>query len=87
MTEKIKQLAELLKDYRADEFLNPKEANISKWLSQFTPTNQETILDEMINIANKLYLTKDEVESFLKGLVNNKKLTNDNPSTFWQNVL
>lgn len=86
MTEKIKQLAKLLKDYRADEFLNSKEANISKWLSQFTPTNQETILDEMINIANKLYLTKDEVDSFLKGLVSNKKLTNDNPSTFWLNV-
>jgi len=84
--EKIEALAKNLQDYRANEFLNPKEENIDIWLNQFSTENREVILDEMINIANKLYLTENEVDTFLKDLVNNVKLTNNNPIIFWQNV-
>lgn len=84
--EKIEQLAEILKDYRANELLNPKKENIKLWLNQFSLGNQEIILDEMINICNKLYLTEIEIDDFLKGLVTNEKLTNHNPKHFWSNI-
>ncbi len=86
MQQKIKVLADKLKDYRAKDYLNPKEENIDKWLSQFSSQNQETILDEMINLADNLYLTEQEVDVFLLKRVKNKELTGDNPTDFWQNV-
>lgn len=84
--EKIKKLANILKDYRANELLNPKKENITLWLNQFSVINRETILDEMINICNKLYLTELETNDFLKALVLNEKLTNSNSKAYWSNV-
>jgi len=86
MQQKIKLLADKLEDYRVKDYLNPKEENIDKWLSQFTPKNQEIILDEMINIVDKLYITEQIVNDFLKGLVKNENLTGTNPTDFWGNV-
>lgn len=83
---KIEKLAEILKDYRASELLNPKKDNIKLWLNQFSSENQEIILDEMINICNKLYVTEIEIDDFLKALVSNEKLTNNDPKLFWSNV-
>ncbi len=70
MKEKITQLAEILKDYRVDEGLNPKEENIEKWVSQFSKENQEIILDEMIHICNIMYFSKKKYEDFLQRVVN-----------------
>jgi len=86
LDQKIEILADILKDYRVSELRNPKKENITLWLSQFSPQNQEIILDEMINICNKLYLTEMEVDNFLKGLVSNEKLTNSDSKSFWSNV-
>jgi len=86
MQQKIQILADKLKDYRAKDFFNPKEENIYQWLSQFSSQNQEIILDEMINLADKLYLTEKKVDDFLKDLVLNEELVGSDPTSFWQNV-
>lgn len=86
MQQKIKVLADKLKDYKAKDYLNPKEENIDQWVSQFSSQNQETILDEMINLADKLYLTEQEVDDFLANLVRSEELVGDDPTSFWQNV-
>jgi len=69
MQQKINILAEKLKDYRADEILNPQAENIRRWLSQFSEQNQEVILDEMIYICKKLYFSEQRFNDFLKRLV------------------
>lgn len=79
------ELAKLLSDYRKPENLNPKVGNILKWVSQFSAENQSIILEEMIHVCKQRYLTEDEINEFLTGLVTNNKLTQNNPS-FWKNV-
>lgn len=86
MYQKIENLANKLKDYRVKDYLNPKEENIKQWLNQFSHQNQEAILDEMINLADKLYLTEIEVDNFLDSLIDNQKFTGNDPTSFWQNV-
>lgn len=79
------ELAEILNDYRKTEKLNPKKENVLEWVSQFNVENQRVILEEMIHICQQRYLTENEVDDFLTGLVTNKKLTNSD-SSFWNNV-
>lgn len=86
LDEKIEKLADILKDYRARELLNPKKENITLWINQFSDENREIILDEMINIFNKLYLTEEEVQTFLTGLLTNKKLAGANYQNYWNEV-
>ena len=86
MIELINELAEIFKDYREDEHLNPKPKNIEMWISQFSEENQKTILEEMIHICNQRYLTEEEVNTFLKKLITNEKVTNNEPEAFWKKV-
>jgi len=39
MKKLITQLANILKDYRSDERLNPTSQIIQKWIGQFAPEN------------------------------------------------
>ena len=86
MKKLTKELAEIFKDYRKNENLNPTSENVKNWVEQFSKKNQKTILEEMIHVCNQRYLTEAEVDNFLKGLITNKELTNDNPKEFWKNV-
>lgn len=86
MEKTIIQLAGILKDYRSEERLNPTPQIIKKWISQFTLENQQIILEEMVHIFSKMYVSEEEVDRFLLGLVTNEKLTNNNPKLFWSNV-
>jgi len=86
MEKLVSQLAGILKDYRSDERLNPTPQIIEKWISQFTPQNQQVILKEMIHIFNKMYVSEQKIDKFLLRLITNKKLTNNNPKLFWSDV-
>ena len=86
MEELVTQLAGILKDYRSDEGLNPTPQIIKKWISQFTPQNQQVILKEMIHIFDKMYVSEQEIDKFLLGLITNENLTNNNPKLFWSNI-
>ncbi len=79
----ILELADILKDYRSNENLNPTILNIEKWIHQFTVVNQKVILEEMIHIFKCRYLTELEVEDFLTKLVTNDKLVTPN---YWNEV-
>lgn len=79
------KLADILADYRKDEYLNPKKENVLQWVSQFSAENQSTILEEMIHVCKQRYLTENEVDKFLTELVTNEDLTKNDPS-FWNNV-
>lgn len=78
-------IADILKDYRQDEGLNPKKENVLTWVAQFNQENRLIILEEMIYIFQQRYLIEDEVDRFLKGLISNTNLTKNNPN-FWEEV-
>lgn len=78
-------IADILKDYRQDEGLNPKKENVLNWIVQFSEKNRLLILEEMIHIFKQRYLLENEVDKFLKGLISNTNLTKNNPN-FWEEV-
>jgi type II secretory pathway predicted ATPase ExeA len=86
MEKLIVQLANILKDYRSDEMLNPTPQIIQKWINQFTKENQQIVLKEMIYILNKTYISEERINNFLLELITSKKLINNNPKLFWSNV-
>lgn len=86
MNQLILELATIFKDYRKDEGLNPTPQIIERWINQFTPENREIILSEMIHIFKKMYLSENDIDTFLQGLIGNQQLTQNNPQYFWQNV-
>ena len=86
MQKTILELANIFKDYRSSERLNPTPQIIEQWVSQFTLANQQIILEEMIYIFNKMYVSEKKVDSFLLELITNKNLTKNNPKLFWSKV-
>lgn len=78
-------IADILKDYRQDEGLNPKKENVLNWIVQFSEENRLLILEEMIHIFKQRYLLEKEVDKFLEGLISNTNLTKNNPN-FWDEV-
>jgi hypothetical protein len=86
MEEFAEKIEQILCDYRVEDKLNPKKENILKWVSQFREENQKVILEETLNILNKRYLTADDVNIFLKGLISNKKLVGSDVKNYWENV-
>lgn len=81
-----KKIEDILADYRVEDKLNPKKENILKWVSQFREVNQKIILEEMLHIFSRRYLTKSDINIFLEGLVKNKKLAGVKPKDYWSNV-
>jgi len=84
LTKEIKTLAYLLRDYRKDEGLNPSPETIETWINQFSSQNQKVIIQEIIHILNKIYITEEDVNSYLITLIDN--LTTDDADYFWSGV-
>jgi hypothetical protein len=79
-------LAAKISDYRAGELPPPDAAHVEKWIYQFDDQKRIPILQEMIHIMNRVYLSKDRVINFLQKEVQNPKLTGTDAKTFWNNV-
>jgi hypothetical protein len=71
-------------DYRADEITYPTVAHVQRWICQFPEELQSHIVEELNHVLAKSYISKQDVSSFISGLVKNKKLAGENPLVFWQ---
>ncbi|MCW5212427.1 hypothetical protein VU04_05915 [Desulfobulbus sp. TB] len=79
-------VAETIKTYRTNELAQPTPAHVERWLSQFTPANQLPFLREFDHVLKQTFITKDNVEKFLQGLVTNEKLAGNNPAAYCQSA-
>lgn len=87
MTEHARLLASIVEtaaDYRAGELPPPTPAHVDRWVQQFSDDVQVPMLSELDHVLKRTYFTRDEVASFLGGLVTNDKLTGANPAEFWK---
>ncbi|MCI5129126.1 MAG: hypothetical protein D3907_11640 [Candidatus Electrothrix sp. AUS3] len=82
----LASVADTIKTYRTDELAQPTPEHVERWLSQFTPANQLPFLREFDHVLKQTFITKDNVEEFLQGLVTNEKLSGNNPATYWQSA-
>jgi hypothetical protein len=78
-------IASLISDYREGEIVRPNQAHVLQWVNQFTPHNQDIILEETFHYLQKLYVSKQNVEDFILKLSENANITGGNPATFWGN--
>lgn len=73
MEKEIKELYEIIKDYRQDEDFGVSEQRISNWINQFPDEDRIFILKELKHIFGKIYFSKERAKSFLKGIVDKLK--------------
>ena len=83
-----KEIAEIIKDFRQSSVgIEINQAHVHKWVSQFNPDVQDTILEETLHILKKWYFGRDKISLFLNEIMNYLKLENKNatdaPSS-WQ---
>ena len=78
-----KEIAEIIKDFRQSSVgIEINQAHVHKWVSQFNPDVQDTILEETLHILKKWYFGRDKISLFLNEIMNYLKLENKN-ATDW----
>lgn len=82
----LKSLSETIADYRLGEISKPTPDHVATWVHQFDETVQLPILKEIDYVLRQTYLPKSTVEKFLSGLAVQKKLTEEDPRSFWRSV-
>lgn len=80
----IQRIATIIADYRAGEIPAPDGAHVERWVAQFQTEVQEPLLAEMAHVLDATYITRLNVEAFLKALVNNEALTGNDHCAFWK---
>ena len=74
-----KEIAEIIKDFRQSSVgIEINQAHVHKWVSQFNPDVQDTILEETLHILKKWYFGRDKISLFLNEIMNYLKLENKN---------
>lgn len=82
----LESIADKIADYREGEIPQPNAAHVNKWIKQFPDNVQRPMLLELDHIFDKTYLSKEAIESFLSGLIKNKKLCGENSRKFWKSA-
>jgi len=82
----LESIAGTIADYRDGQIPRPTPAHVEKWVSQFDAGVRLPILREMDHVLKKTYFSKDRVLAFLRGLLNAKDVTGNNPRAFWENA-
>lgn len=76
-------VAETIKSYRNDTLPEPTPEHVDRWLNQFTKDQQLPFLREFDHVIKRSFITKKNVETFLRNLVKNEKLAGKDPISFW----
>lgn len=79
-------IATIIADYRQGEIPRPTADHVDRWARQLAEENRERVLTEMVHILDKTYVSKADVERFLKQVVTSDKLTGSDPASFWKGV-
>ncbi|WP_077920937.1 hypothetical protein [Spirosoma sp. 209] len=74
----IEQIVKIISDYREDDlFVKIDEAHVQRWINQFDEGDREFILNELLYILPKSYLSKsaalDELDTLLETLAEDYK--------------
>lgn len=82
----LNSIASNIQTYRTGELPTPTSAHVDRWVSQFAPNDQLPILEALDPLMQACFVTKQNVEDFLRGLVANVALAGQNPAAFWQSA-
>jgi len=82
----LESIADTIADYREGQIPRPTPAHVERWVKQFDAGVRLPILQEMNHVLKKTYFSKDRVLAFLRGLLNAKDVTGNNPRAFWENA-
>jgi len=66
MKELIEKIVEELKDYREEDNHKIEFDNVSAWINQFKEDDRKLVLEEMLNIFQKRYCTRNDGITFSK---------------------
>jgi hypothetical protein len=80
----LEGVASILADYRKGEIELPDAAHVNRWIMQFDQEVHDPILKETQYVLERTYVTRREVNKFLKGLSSHAELTNGKPEKFWK---
>lgn len=75
MITEIKELHDIIKDYRKQDNIDISEERIKNWINQFKEDDRIFILKEMKIIFEKMYLSKEKCKVFITQIVKQFKET------------
>ena len=74
-----KEIAEIIKGFRQPSVdIEINQEHVHKWISQFSPDTQDTILEETLHILKKWYFGRDKISLFLNEIMDYLKAENEN---------
>lgn len=82
----LESIAETVADYRDGEIAAPTPEHVDIWIKQFDTSVQVPMLNELDHVLEHTYISKGMVTELLSGLVANKKVAGDDPSSFWEDA-
>ncbi len=85
-TDFIKSIITTTADYYAFANHASVEAHINTWLQQFDESVRLPLLTEMDYVLKSTYFSKNKIISFLRGIINSKKIAGQDPCAFWKSV-
>lgn len=68
MEKLIKEVYEIIKDYRHEDGLM-SESIVKDWINQFDESDRMFVLEEMKNILQKRYISKEKAKNMMKGMI------------------
>lgn len=73
-----KEIAEIIKGFRQPSVeIEINQEHVHKWVSQFSPDTQDTILEETLHILKKWYFGRDKISLFLNEIMDYLKAENE----------
>lgn len=82
--EAVNSIQATIADYRNGEISPLTNEHIIRWVKQFDSSIQDALLQELAHVLDNSYFSKNDVQNFLKALIQNPKLSGDNPCEFWR---
>ncbi len=89
MTERqklLESIATTTADYRKGEVPVPTPEHVDRWVRQFDPPVQLSMLRELDHVFKRTYFSLERVTGFLRGLIKTEKLVGKDVCAFWQSA-
>lgn len=86
-SELLEHFAETISDYRKGEIAPRTPELIEAWLQQFPANIHQPLLEALVYVCDKTYISRNTFKNFLRGLASNDKLSPGcKPIDYWRNV-
>lgn len=79
-------IAKTVQDYRNGSLPKPVTDHVDRWVQQFDTEVQLPILREVDHVLKNTYYSKEEVSTFIRGVIRTAKLTGAKPKDFWRSA-